>query len=59
MAAHVQIQNHVKRYARHRQQIRGGRVLWVNGPHAINSAAFHAIAYPALCNPEAYGKKRR
>ena len=41
------------------KQVRGGCVLWVNGPHAIDSAAFRAIAYPALCNPEACGKKRR
>ena len=41
------------------KQVRGGRVLWVNGPHAINSAAFRAIAYPALCNPETCGKKRK
>lgn len=40
------------------KQVRGGRVLWVNGPEAINSEAFHAIAYPALSNPEAYGKKQ-
>ena len=39
------------------KQVRGGRVLWVNGPDAINSAAFHAIAYPTLSNPAAYGRK--